>query len=318
MSFDLLGTGSCLPARCVKNDELTQLFDTSDEWIRMRTGIEERHIITDEQVAGLAIAAAKAALRNSGTSAEELDYILCPTLGGDYITPSLACMVQQGLGAKCPAMDMNAACSGFVYACDIADGLFARGRAKRVLVVAADGLSRILDWNDRSTSVLFGDGAAAVVLGEGDGLKYLAVGSAPSLALNLPFLNGNCPYTAKKDRQTVLQMDGREVYRFAVDALGAGGASALEATGYAKEEVRFVVPHQANLRIIEAAAKRLRMPMEQFACNIQKNGNISAVSIPLVLDEFMNQGRLHKGDILVFSAFGAGMTAGTAVLQWKI
>ena len=188
MSFRIIGTGSALPACRITNDDLSRLVDTNDEWITTRTGIRERPILTTESVTEIAVAAARNALENSGISPADLDYIICPTLGGDYMTPSLACVVQMELQANCPAVDVNGACSGFLYALDVADGVFARGKARYVLVLAAERLSRILDWSDRSTCVLFGDAAAAVVLEAGDALHYLEVTARGNLAslLRLP------------------------------------------------------------------------------------------------------------------------------------
>ena len=219
MSFRIIGTGSALPACRITNDDLSRLVDTNDEWITTRTGIRERPILTTESVTEIAVAAARNALENSGISPADLDYIICPTLGGDYMTPSLACVVQMELQANCPAVDVNGACSGFLYALDVADGVFARGKARYVLVLAAERLSRILDWSDRSTCVLFGDAAAAVVLEAGDALHYLEVTARGNLCLASPFAPGSCPYTEPDTRKPGLLMKNREVYTFAVSTI---------------------------------------------------------------------------------------------------
>ena len=316
MSFQILGTGSALPACKKTNEDLSQLVDTSDEWIVTRTGSRERPILTTEMVTDIAVEAARNALENSGLTPADLDYIVCPTLGGDYLTPSLACVVQKELGASCPAVDVNGACSGFLYALDVADGIFARKKARHVLVLAAERLSRILDWSDRSTCVLFGDASAAVVLGEGDALRFLEVGAKGNLCLASPLIINNCPYTAADTRKPGLLMKNREVYTFAVGAICDGLKKAEEATGIPMEETDYFFLHQANLRIIETARKKLGLPEEKFPVNIHKYGNTSSASIPLLLDEWNRSGRLKKGQKLVFCAFGAGLTTGTAAIEW--
>lgn len=318
MSFQIIGTGSALPACRKTNEDLSRLVDTSDEWITTRTGIRERPIFTTETVTEVAVQAARNALDNSGITAAELDYIICPTLGGDYMTPSLACMVQMELGATCPAFDVNGACSGFLYALDVAEGVFARKKARYVLVLAAERLSRILDWTDRSTCVLFGDGAAAVVLKEGDALHFLEVTAQGNLCLAAPMPFGNCPYTVSDSRKPGLLMKSREVYAFAVGAICSGVEHAAKATGISPDNTDYFFLHQANLRIIEAARKKLDLPKEKFPVNISKYGNTSAVSIPLLLDEWNRAGKLKKGQHLVLCAFGAGLTTGTAAIDWTM
>ena len=318
MSFRIIGTGSALPACRITNDDLSRLVDTNDEWITTRTGIRERPILTTESVTEIAVAAARNALENSGISPADLDYIICPTLGGDYMTPSLACVVQMELGATCPAVDVNGACSGFLYALDVADGVFARGKARYVLVLAAERLSRILDWSDRSTCVLFGDAAAAVVLEAGDALHYLEVTARGNLCLASPFAPGSCPYTEPDTRKPGLLMKNREVYTFAVSTICSSLKKAAEETGIPMEETDYFFLHQANLRIIETARKKLGLPEEKFPVNIQKYGNTSSASIPLLLDEWNRAGKLKKGQHLVLCAFGAGLTTGLAALDWDI
>lgn len=319
MSLSILGTGSALPKHVVTNEDLTAFLDTSDEWIRTRTGIGQRHLMTDESLLDLTEAAARAALENAGTAPDDIDYILCCTMAGDYVTPSLACQLQATLGATCPALDLNAACSGFIYGLDVAAGLFATGRAKRILMVAAEALSRITDWTDRATCVLFGDAAAAVVLGPGDALQYLSLESmgnwdvlyAPSYSgFKLGQEEGNY------GPGSYLHMDGQEVYKFAVGAIERGINGALAATGTAAAEVDHVLLHQANLRIIQAAQKKLDIPAERWPTIIQRTGNVSAVSIPLLLDEENRAGHFKRGDTMVFCAFGGGLTAGTALVRW--
>ncbi len=318
MSFAVLGTGSALPT-CVKtNDDLSQILDTSDRWIYTRTGIRRRHVITSETVLDLAAEASRKALDAAGISPQDLDYIICPTVGGDYITPGLGCNLQEELGATCPAIDINAGCSGFVYSLDTADGIFARKKARYVLITAAEGLSRIMDWNDRSTCVLFGDGAAAVVLGEGDGLRYLKLRTQGCCApLHGRFPMGNSPWTKEEPHTHFVHMEGQEVYKFAVNAICTGVQEALEETGLSPEDIHHVLLHQANMRIIDAARKKLSIPQERYHCCIEETGNLSAASIPTLLDLCSRDGLLHSGENLLLCAFGAGFTSGTAILTWK-
>lgn len=320
MSFSITGTGSVLPQKTVSNDDLAQFLDTSDEWIRTRTGIQRRHVLSGtETVTNLSAQAARLAMENAGVTPDEIDYVLCATIGGDFLTPSLACMVQSEIGASCPALDVNAACSGFVYALDVAAGLFARGKAKKMLLVASEGLSRISDFTDRSTCVLFGDGASAVVLEAGDDLLETRLTSNGwSSPLYAPFPQGNFPGRDNSGPLPYLKMQGQEVYKFAVNAIVQGSAAILEQAGITEDQVDFVFLHQANLRIIEAAQKKLNIPAERYAVNIQEVGNTSSASIPLLLDEYNRAGKLKPGQLLLLNAFGAGLTTGSALLRWKI
>lgn len=319
MSLSVIGTGSALPERTVKNDELTAFLDTNDEWIRSRTGIEERHVLTKETVTDLALLASRRALENANVQPEELDYILCCTIGGDYIAPSVSCLIQAALEATCPALDVNAGCCGFMYGLDVAWGIFARKKARKVLLIAVEGLSRIANWTDRSICVLLGDGAAAFVLEEGDDLLYLdLVSKGWADPLYIPFPSGNSPFRdTEKDTTSYMRMNGQEVYKFAVNAITTGVEKALQETGTAKEEIAYLVLHQANLRIIEAARKKLKIPPEKCPVNIQKVGNMSAATIPLVMDEWNRAGKFSEGDLLMLGGFGAGLTSGTALLRWS-
>ncbi len=320
MSLQILGTGSALPELIKNNDALAGFLDTSDEWIVARTGIHQRHWLNGETVDELAVQAGRRALEDAGVQPEELDYILCATLGGEYITPPLACMVQKALGAHCPAVDLNAACSGFMYALDMAAACLARG-AKKVLVLGAEGLTRFADWTDRSTCVLFGDGAGAVVVAPGENMPYMKLVSDGQVdMLNIPAASGNMPLDQtplRKPRQpSYVNMDGGEVYKFAVRAVADGIRDALKAMNLAPEEVDHVLLHQANLRIIEAAKKKLPIPHDRYHVNIDRMGNMSAASVPVLLDECNRAGSFRPGDILILNAFGGGLTIGTAVLRW--
>ncbi len=317
MSFSILGTGSAHPKRVVTNDELSAIVDTSDEWISTRTGVRERRVLTDETLIDIALSAAKHALADAGIQAKELDLILCATIRNEYITPTLACMLQKELGATCPAMDINAACSGFLYALDVADGYFVRGRARKALVVAAEAMSKLADWTDRATCVLFGDAAGAAVLGEGEDLLSLKItASGNNEHLVIPHVQGNSPFSAAEVREPFVYMNGQEVYKFAVASMCRDLSDVIAEAGLQQDQVHHVLPHQANKRIIEAAKGRLSIPSERYHMNISRFGNTSAASIPVLLDECNRAGELKKGEFLALSAFGGGFTTGACVLRW--
>ncbi|HWR18240.1 MAG TPA: beta-ketoacyl-ACP synthase III [Clostridia bacterium] len=317
MSFSIIGTGSAYPTRCVTNDELATLVDTSDNWIRTRTGVMERRVLTSETLEDIAYDAAMHALEDAKIAPEELDLILCSTIRNDYITPSLACMLQRRLKATCISMDINAACSGFLYALDVADGYFARKRAEKVLVVSAEAMSKMLDWTDRATCVLFGDGAGAVVLTEGDdllSLRLTASGNAESLGI--PNIEGNSPFSKVLGRPQTVYMTGQDVYKFAVNALCQDLEAVIEAADVKQEDIAYVLPHQANTRIIEAAINKLKISGDRYLINIDRFGNTSSASIPILLDECRRKNKFSKGDLLAFSAFGGGFTSGACILRW--
>lgn len=316
MSCVLVAAGKAVPERMVNNEELTGFLDTSDEWIFSRSGIRERHIAVTETVTSLSLQAANQALARAGIKPQELDLILCATLRGDYVTPSLACLVQQGLGASCPAFDINAACSGFLYALQTADSFFQAGRAKKVLVVAAEVMSRLLDWQDRSTCVLFGDGAGAAVLCEGDGLlcSFLTAQGGTDF-LRVPSGTLGNPFHTQNGETPVLHMDGQEVFRFAVNAITHDLSRCLKESGLSAANLHWVVPHQANVRIIQSAAQKTGIPLERFYVNVNKYGNTSAASIPIALAEMLEQNLLLPGQTAALVAFGGGLTTGGAVLR---
>lgn len=317
MSFSIIGTGSALPKTVLTNHDLSTFLDTTDEWIKTRTGIEKRHICLEESVADIAAKAARLALESAGTTVDEIDLILCATISGDYATPSLACVVQKLLGATCPAFDINAACSGFVYALDVAAGYFERKRAKKVLVVAAEAMSRLVDWNDRSTCVIFGDGAGAAVLAEGNDLlsiKLTSKGDTDLLAA--PGVSGNYPYQSKPSPAPYLSMSGQDVYRFAVSSVPADLTDVIAMAGVTEQDIDIVLLHQANIRIIDAACTRLSIPKEKFVRNIEHCGNTSAASVPILLDEISRAGKLKPGSLIAVSAFGGGLTTAACVLRW--
>ena len=315
MSFRVLGTGSALPGRVLSNEELSGFLDTSDEWITQRVGILERRVCTTETAADLAHSASVRALEMGGVAVDELEMIICATVSADYAAPSMACSVQEMLGATCPAVDINAACSGFIYALDIAAGYFARGR-KRILVIGAERLTRLLNWSDRSTAVIFADGAGAMVLGDGDAYlssKLYAKGGGE--VLNIPVFAGNSPFYKHEPQEPYVAMNGQEVFKFAVKAMCTDLVDVIDAAGLAIGDVAWFIPHQANSRIIDTAVKKLGIPSERCLKNIEKVGNTSAASVPILADELFRSGKMKDGDIIALCSFGAGLTSGACVIR---
>jgi 3-oxoacyl-[acyl-carrier-protein] synthase-3 len=313
----ILGTGSALPAFTLDNERLTEFLDTSDEWIRTRTGICSRQIITDETLLQLGADAARRALDNAHVDAADIDFIICSTVQGDFVTPSMACLLQNELGAACPAVDINGACAGFIYALDMADAYLKSGKAGKVLVICAEAMSRIVDWTDRSTCVLFGDGAGAAVLDGGEGLFSARLTSAGnSVPLNCRPNPGNSPFATVHESMSPLYMDGPEIYKFAVSHCVDDLQRVIAQAGLTEDQVSHYLLHQANKRIVDAARVRLKQPQEKFHTNIAVRGNTSSASIPILLDEVNRSGSLKKGDLMALSAFGAGLTTGACVFEW--
>ncbi|MFB0918275.1 MAG: beta-ketoacyl-ACP synthase III [Clostridiaceae bacterium] len=320
MSFRILGTGKAEPDFILDNEMLSKMVDTSDEWIVQRTGIKERRILNNEEnMTSLSLKAAKEALLDSGVEASELDLIIFATMRGDYSTPAQACILASDLGAHCPAFDVNAACTGFLYAMDIADSYFKSGKVNKVLVVGMELMSRYIDFTDRRTCVLFGDGGGAAVLGKGNELKAIhlsAEGNIPALKIENKF--DSTPFkTEVEPESSKVIMDGKAVYRFAVGALEGELNTCLESAGLTTEDIDLVIPHQANSRIIESARERLKMPSEKFANRIHKRGNASAGSIPLLLDDLNKEGLLKNGMTIAMVAFGGGLTSGGMIIEWN-
>ncbi|MFZ5708243.1 MAG: beta-ketoacyl-ACP synthase III [Pseudomonadota bacterium] len=316
------GVGHYLPARVVPNAEFEARLDTTDEWIRTRTGIERRHFAAEgEMTSDLASAAARAALSDAGIAAEDLDALIVATSTPDLTFPSAATMVQARIGmTKGFAFDVQAVCAGFVYALANANALILSGQAKRVLVIGAETFSRILDWSDRSTCVLFGDGAGAVVLeaAEGNGTPQdrgiLAADlNSDGSYRDLLYVDGGVSSTGTAG---VLKMQGAAVFRHAVEKLAATAEEALDKAGLTSADVTWIVPHQANLRIIQATSQRLGVPMERVVVTVQDHGNTSAASIPLALSVGKDRGQIRRGDLLVMEAIGGGLAWGSVVLRW--
>lgn len=320
MTTRIIGTGSCLPETVVTNDFLSTIMDTSDEWITTRTGIRERHLVKDETTTSLAIGAAKQALAAAGVAPAELDLIIVGTVSGDHVTPSTACEVQAGLGAvNAAAFDINAACSGFLFGLHTVDAYIRSGMCRTALVIGAESLSRIMDWNDRSTCVLFGDGAgAAVVRADETGLLAYEQGTDGEKGRYLccPNRTNNNPLIQTDKTLGYTRMDGQEVYKFAVTYVPASILRVLEEAKLQPEDIKYYILHQANLRIIQSVAKRLKLDEDRFPISLDHCGNISAASVPILLDEVNKKGMLQKGDKLILSGFGGGLTWGTCLIEW--
>jgi 3-oxoacyl-[acyl-carrier-protein] synthase-3 len=318
----IAGTGSALPQKVLTNKDLEQFVETTDEWIASRTGIRQRHVVADgETTADLAERAARAAMEAAGVQASELDMIVLGTTTPNLIFPSTACLVQHRLGANgCAAFDVNAACSGFLFALSIADQFIRAGTCKTILVIGAETLTRMLDWSDRNTCVLFGDGAGAVVLKADAEAGILSThlhadGGKKELLYNPVGVSEGFKPDEKNAGVRVL-MTGNEVFKHAVKALDAVVDETLAANGLDKSALDWLIPHQANLRIIEATAKRLEMPMDRVIVTVDKHGNTSSGSVPLALDEAVRSGKVQRGQLLLLEAFGGGFTWGSALIRY--
>lgn len=316
MSFQILGTGRSHPNFVLDNSMLSKVIDTDNEWIVSRTGIHTRFVSTHETITQLSVEAARKALDKSDLSASDLDLIICSTMKGDYACPSLACLVQKEIGAHCPAVDLNAACTGFIYGLDTADAYITSGKAENVLIIGAEMMTRHLDWTDRSTCVLFGDGAGAVVVRKGEGLKSIKVtakGDDELLVIGNTFCKS--PYGEQPAIDPHFRMKGREVFRFAVTSVLRDVKEVMSMADIKVEDVKMLVPHQANLRVFQAAKDKLGFKDEQLAMGIDHYGNTSSASIPLMLDELIEDGKLKSGDFIVMTAFGGGLTTGACVIK---
>lgn len=320
MSYKIIGTGSYVPEKVVTNDDLTVLMETSDEWISTRSGIRERHVVTTETTSELATEAARRALENAGTAPEEIDMVLCATVSSEYISPSLACLVQRNLGIPetCRALDLNAACTAWIYLMETAAAFFARGGIRKMLVIGAESMSRILNWHERSTCVLFGDGAGAVVLEPGE--NYLAssfVTNGGDDVIAIPTKKGISPWYNREELLPLVHMKGQETYKFAVSNFPKRVAEVLEKAGLTEADLDWVIPHQANKRIIDGAARRMKaIPADHFCVNIDKYGNTSSASIPIAMDEWNRAGKFQPGDLLCMVAFGGGLSSAACLVRW--
>lgn len=324
-SAGILGTGHYAPEKLLTNFELEKMVDTTDEWIRTRTGIETRHIASSgENTSDLCVKAAEKALEMANLSADDIDFVMVATASPDHIVPSTACLVQDKMGMKkAGAMDISAGCSGYIYALATASGMVKAGICKHVLIVGAEILSRLVNWKDRSTCILFGDGAGAAVVGpaeEGFGLIASDLGSDGSLGDILCIPAGGVAervtHEAIDDGHIYVHMDGTDVFKAAVRHMEATTAKALEKAGLTKDDIRLFIAHQANERIIHALAKKMDLPAEKVYVNVNRYGNTSAASVGIALDEAVRGGNIKHGDIVVLTGFGAGLTWGCDVIKW--
>lgn len=321
MGTRIIGTGSCLPATVVTNDDLAKIMDTSDEWISTRTGIRERHLVKEETTTSMSAEAARRALENAGVTAEEIDLLIVGTLSADYVTPACACEVQAQIGTvNAVAFDINAACAGFMFALNIANAYLQAGAYKTALILGAETLSKIMDWNDRSTCVLFGDGAGAAVVRaeEKAGLLAFDQGSDGVKGKVLACRNrsNNNPLAETPKELEYVHMDGQEVYKFAVTAVPHSLQKTIRAAGLTVEDIDYFALHQANIRILQSVAKRLKVSEDKFPISLDHCGNISAASVPILLDEMNRKGMLKPGMKIALSGFGGGLTWASAVIEW--
>lgn len=321
MRTKIIGTGSYVPSRVVTNDDLAEIVETSDEWIRTRTGIVKRHISEGEGTTQMAAQAAKKALNDANVEPEDIDVIIAATSTPDYCFPSAACEVQGILGAvNAVGFDISAACSGFIFALSTADAMISTGMYKTALIIGVDNLSKVVDWSDRSTCVLFGDGAGAVVVRSSDECRVIRteIGSDGTKASVLACESRTMEnfLTGMKPEPGYITMEGQEVFKFAVKKVPECVQNLLKNSRANMEDVKYLILHQANYRICESIAKRLKIDMDRIPMNIERYGNTSGASIPILLDELNHEGRLNKGDKLILAGFGAGLTWGAALLEW--
>ncbi len=317
MSIKILGTGAYVPPKVVTNDDLAKLVDTNDEWIMQRVGVKERHVSVDETAADMAVKAAKDALESADLKGEDIDLIVAATISGETLSPTVAGIVQKSIGAACPAFDVNSACSGFLFALDTAVSYILRGGYRNVLVIGAERLSKIVDWSDRSTCVIFGDGAGAMVIAPGEGYLasrlYTAGGNE---VIEIPSFGGSSPFYTADLKHPYIFMDGQETFKFAVNKIAEDIKYITEQAGLTLDDIDYVVTHQANIRIMDFAAKRLKIPKEKFVINIHKYGNTSSASVAIAFDELAKSGKLKKGDKIAMCAFGGGLSSAACLIEW--
>ncbi|HXS90883.1 MAG TPA: beta-ketoacyl-ACP synthase III [Steroidobacteraceae bacterium] len=313
----IAGTGKYLPERVLTNADLEKMVETTDEWIKSRTGIEHRHIAADDEYTShLAHKAAVAALESAGVTPNDIDFVVVGTTTPDLIFPNVACLVQDKLGIKsCPAFSVEAACSGFIYSLVVADQFIRTGGARRALVIGAETMSRIIDWTDRETCVLFGDGAGAVVLeaAETPGIMYSTLGADGRYR---DLLYASSGVSLRQREGAALRMKGNEVFKVAVKTLENLVDDVVEKNNLEKGQIDWLIPHQANIRIISATAKRLDLPMERVILTVREHGNTSAASVPMALDTAIRDGRIKRGDLLLLEAFGGGFTWGASLIRY--
>ena len=321
-NVEISAIGAYLPPLVVTNDKISEFVETNDEWIVQRTGVSERRISEGENTSDISTKAAKIALERAGVDAKDLDLIIVATISPDMFIPSVACLVQSNLDAdKAACFDISVACSGFVYALEIANGLMQSMNYKNALIIGAEVLSKVTDWTDRSTCVLFGDGAGAAVLKQSEtkGIikSYLRSDGKKGNALTIGATDFDTPFSKEKVLQDrIIKMNGREVFKFAVGAIEEAINEVIKDTNISLEEVKYIVPHQANSRIIELAAKKLNLNIDKFYLNLDKVANTSSATVPIALNEMYEKGLLNKGDKIILVAFGGGLTYAASVIEW--
>ncbi len=319
MNVKIIGTGSYVPDNVVTNDDLSNLVETSDEWITKRVGIKERRVSVNDTTLDMGYKAALDALENANVTSADIDLIIAATISSDAACPSLACMIQNKIGASdCMAFDVSAACSGFLFALETAMGYIERKKAKKILLVCAERMSKLLDWSDRSTCVIFGDGAAAVVLEASEDGYYESVIHAKggNDVINIPAKDGCSPFYKVEPEHPYLFMNGQATFKFAVKSIAHDVKELMEKTGLTQDDIAFVIPHQANKRIIDSAQPKTGISLDKWYMNIERFGNVSGASIPIALNEMNRKGMLKSGDKILFTAFGGGLSSGAVILEW--
>ena len=316
MGIEIVGTGLYVPPDVVSNDDLKELVDTSDEWITQRIGVKERRVSKTQSAADMAAEAAKNAIADAGVTAADIDMIIATTITSDTICPTLGGSVEKAIGASCPAFDVNAACSGFVFAFDIAEKYLASGAAKRILIVSGERMSKIIDWSDRSICVIFGDGAGAAVVESGDVYSSILYTTGDDSVIRIPNFDMENPFHNANGGLPYVFMDGQETFKFAVNSICSDISEIFDRNKLTAEDIKYILPHQANKRIIDFAAKRLKIPQEKFFVNIQEYGNTSSASIPIGLDEMNKKGLLERGDKIIMTAFGGGLASACCLIEW--
>ncbi len=315
-----MGTGSYVPSYKLTNEEISKMVETDDEWIVKRVGIKSRNIAVDETTSDMAVKAALNALENSGVKPEELDMIIVATITPDKISPSVACNVQNTIKANCPSFDISAACSGFIYAMESALAHLSLGKYKKILVIGSERMSSIIDWTDRGTCIIFGDGAGAVVISnEAENMLAFDLKTIADTdgVINITNNIGTSPfYKHEGIDERKIYMNGKDTYRFATASIYNDITAIMQEANLTNEDIKWVIPHQANIRIIKEGAKRLPIDKEKFCSNIDKTGNTSGASIAILLDELNRAGKLERGDILLFTAFGGGLSSGSMAIRW--
>ncbi len=318
MNFRILGTGMYVPEKIVTNDDLSQLVETDDAWITQRVGVRQRHVSQTQTAADMATNAAKNALAAANVSPEELDLILVASISSETASPSTACLVQRNIGATCMAFDLSAACAGFLFSLENAAMWFRAGKVKKALVIGAERMSRIVNWKDRSTCVIFGDGAGAVVLGEGNAYVdsvFHVMGNDEVICV--PNNGGTSPFWEGAVPEPYVTMQGQETFKFAVKSMVRDIQILVERNHRTLDDIACIVPHQANYRIIELAARKLNLPLDRFVIDIAEYGNTSSASVAIALHEAVQSGRIKAGDQVVLAAFGGGLSSAAVLLNWE-